>query len=84
MKGTQERHYMPSLAVRLLPAVFHVLWFVHTYGQFDPQILVGACLGHGHLVELGLLGAVRSWMQDNLHSNKKRQHQIRLHNYVCL
>lgn len=42
---------MASLAQCLLPAVFHVLWFVHTYGQFDPQILVRARLGHSHLME---------------------------------
>lgn len=65
MKGT--RHYMVYLAACLLPAVFHVLWFVHTDGQFDPEILVGASLGDSHLMELGLLGAVRSWVEDNLH-----------------
>lgn len=43
---------MAYLGAHLLPAVFHVLWFVHTYGQFDPQILVRARLGHGHLMEL--------------------------------
>lgn len=35
-----------------LPTMLHVLWFVHTYGQFDLQILVRACLGHSHLMEL--------------------------------
>lgn len=50
--------------------MLHVLWFVHTYGQFDLQILVRARLGHCHLMELWLLGAVRSWVEDDLHSDK--------------
>lgn len=52
-----------------LPTMLHVLWFVHTYGQFDLQILVRARLGHSHLVELWLLGTVRSWVEDDLHSD---------------
>lgn len=82
MKGTQEHHYMAYLAGYFLPAVFHVLWFIHTYGQFDLQILVGARLGHSHLMEFWLLGAVRSWVEDNLHSNEKRQQKARLHKYL--
>lgn len=72
MKGTQEHRYVAYLAAYLLPTVFHVLWFVHTYGQFDPQILVWARLSHSHLMEFGLLGAVRSWVEDNLHSKQKK------------
>ena len=48
-EDTENQRHM---AASLLPAVFHVLWFVHTYGQFDLEILVGASFGHGHLVEL--------------------------------
>lgn len=43
--------YVAYLAAYHLPTVFHVLWFVHTYSQFDPQILVRACLGYSHLME---------------------------------
>lgn len=53
------------------PAVFHVLGFVHPYGQFDLQILVGARLGHSHLMEFRLFGAVGSRVEDNLHSKQK-------------
>lgn len=42
---------MCCLTVGRLPAVFHVLWFVHTYGQFDLEILVRAGLGHSHFME---------------------------------
>lgn len=55
-----------------LPTMLHVLWFVHTYGQFDLQILVRARLGHSHLVELWLLGTVRSWVEDDLHSDIRK------------
>lgn len=84
MKGTQEHRYVAYLAAYLLPTVFHVLWFVHTYGQFDLQILVGARLSHSHLVEFRLLGAVRSGVEDNLHSKRQRQQKVRLHNYQRL
>lgn len=53
------------------PAVFHVLGFVHTYGQFDLEILVRARLGHSHLVKFWLFGAVGSWVEDDLHSKQK-------------
>lgn len=58
------------LVVGLLPAVFHVLWFVHAHSQFDLEILVGASLGHGHLMELRLFGAVWCRVEDNLHSKE--------------
>lgn len=54
------------------PAVLHVLWLVHTYGQFDLEILVRASLGHGHLMELRLLGAVGCRVEDNLRSKEKK------------
>lgn len=54
-----------------LPTMLHVLWLVHAYGEFDPQILVGAGLGHGHLVELRLLGAVGSRVEDDLHAHRQ-------------
>lgn len=50
-RHTGTRGHTAYLAAYHLPTVFHVLWFVHTYGQFDLQILVGARLGHGHLME---------------------------------
>lgn len=50
-RHTGTRGNMDYLAVYLLPAMFHVLWFVHTYSQFDLQILVGARLSHSHLME---------------------------------
>lgn len=53
------------------PAVFHVLGFVHPYGQLDLQILVGTRLGHSHLMKFRLFGAVGSRVEDDLHSKQK-------------
>lgn len=38
--------------------MLHVLRFVHANGQFDPEVIVRTAFGHGHLVELRLLGTV--------------------------
>lgn len=78
MEGKQERcismcGYMASTAGYHLPTVFHVLWFVHSYGQFDLQILVRASLGYSHLMKFWLLGAIRSWVEDNLPDQKKKK-----------
>lgn len=56
-----------------LPAVFHILGFVHANGQFDPEVLVGASLGQGHLMEFRLLGAVWSRVEDNLQIKQKKK-----------
>lgn len=61
-----------------LPTMLHVLWLVHADGQFDPQVLVRAGLCHGHLVELGLLGAVGGRVEDDLRSaNRRRRRAVR-------
>ncbi len=49
-----------------LPTSLHVLRFVHAHSKFDPQILIRACLGQSHLVELCLLWAVWSWVKNHL------------------
>lgn len=56
------------------PAVFHVLGFVHPYGQFDLQILVRTCLSDSHLMKFWLFGAVGSWMEDDLQSQQNPSH----------
>lgn len=58
-----------------LPAVFHILGFVHANGQFDPEVLVGASLGQGHLMEFRLLRAVRSRVEDNLQIKQIKKKQ---------
>lgn len=85
MEGKQERcismcGYMAYTAGCHSPTVFHVLWFVHSYGQFDLQILVRASLGHSHLMKFWLLGAIRSWVEDNLaRPRKKKERKWKLH-----
>ena len=44
------------------PTMLHVLRLVHADGQFDPEITVRTAFGHGHLLQLGLFGAVGGWM----------------------
>lgn len=51
-RGTQKQDKTAPLAEYLLPRVFHVLRFVHANSQFDLEIMVGASLGQGHLMQL--------------------------------
>ena len=50
--------------------MLHVLGFVHADSQFDLQVMVRTGLGQGHLMQLGLLGAVRGWVKNNLYTSQ--------------
>lgn len=76
-KWKAQRTARGHMVAAHLPTMLHVLWLVHAYGQFDPQVLVGAGLCHGHLVELWLLGAVGSRMEDDLHGSEPNRDDVR-------
>lgn len=64
--------------------MFHVLGFVHPYGEFDLQILVRTRLGYSHFMKFRLFGAVGSWVKDDLHAKQKDSASISISPTLCL
>ena len=61
------------MAACLLPTMLHVLRLIHADGQFDPEIVVRAGFGEGHLVQLRLLRAVGSGVEDHLVGSRRHR-----------